>query len=124
MSQRKRKLITVIAQPPATAHFRWRARLAFYFYGNGNGFTFSVRHRELYFLQDIIVRKFVRHLCILSKGHNMKVYTIKGGGLKNLSGFRPIGFSLYGLFCIQLNLIRRKPGKFLSPPRLIESKLS
>ena len=44
----KRKSILVIGQPLVTAHFRWRARLAFYFYGNGNGFTFTVRHRELY----------------------------------------------------------------------------
>ena len=50
MSHRKCKSITVIEQPPVTAHFRWRARLAFYFYGNGNGFTFTVRHRELYSL--------------------------------------------------------------------------
>ena len=40
--------VMIIGQPPITARFRWRERLAFLFYGNGNGFTFTVRHRELY----------------------------------------------------------------------------
>ena len=45
---------------------------------------------------------------------------IKGDGLKNLSGFHPIGFNLNGLFTTESNLIRRNPSKFLSPPTLIE----
>ena len=40
--------VMIIGQPPITARFRWRARLAFYNYGNGNGITFSGRHQELY----------------------------------------------------------------------------
>ena len=56
----------------------------------------------------------------MAKGHITKVYSIKGVGLKNLSGFSPIGFSLNGLFCIQLNLVRGNQDKILSPPPLIE----
>ena len=51
-----------------------------------------------------------------SKGHITKVYSIKGGGLKNLHGFRLIGVRCFVFVCIQLNPIRRNPCKFFSPP--------
>ena len=40
-----------------------------------------------------------------TKGHITKVYSIKGDGLKNLSGFHPIGFNLNGFVLYKLNLI-------------------
>ena len=56
----------------------------------------------------------------IHKGHITKVYSIKGGGLKNLHGFRLIGVRCFVLICIQMNPIRRNPCKFFSPPLLIE----
>ena len=51
-----------------------------------------------------------------AKGHITKVYSILGGGLENLHGFRLIGVRCFVLVCIQLNPIRRNPCKFFSPP--------
>ena len=55
-----------------------------------------------------------------TKGCFFKVYSTKGGGPLNLSGFRPIRLSLYGLFTTESNLIRRNPVKFSGPPPFVE----
>ena len=51
-----------------------------------------------------------------AKGHITKVYSIKGGGLKNLPGFRLIRFSCIQNKPYKLNPIGRNPDKFFSPP--------
>ena len=52
----------------------------------------------------------------LIKGHITKVYSIKRGGLKNLHGFRLIGFICIQIKTKQRTPIRRNPCKFFSPP--------
>ncbi len=55
-----------------------------------------------------------------SKMEFVKAVSFKDGGPLNLSGFRPIRLSLYGLFTNESNLIRRSPDKFSSPPPFVE----
>ena len=62
----------------------------------------------------------LNYISVLLKGHFTKIYSIKGGGLKDLPGFRLKEFSCNHTACIQLNLTRRNPGKILSPLLLIE----
>ena len=58
----------------------------------------------------------ISDLSPIFKGHITKVYSIKGGGLKNLPGFRLIRFSCIQNKPYKLNPIGRKPDKFFSPP--------
>ena len=52
----------------------------------------------------------------LSKGHITKVYSIKGGAINNLPGFRLIRFSCIQNKPFKQNPIGRNTDKFLSPP--------